>query len=271
MKQLLLFITLAITAYTAYSQEDYEGCTDHPMFNRMPNYYIGECSRNYGIADFVMEDGNTKSIEGYKTYIFYTFDADQTQELPSFYQVFKNFENSLKKHNVKKVYLASQYGTLFFKTANKSVWITIECPGENADWYSLTIVEIEEMKQDIQASEMLDALNKDGHIALYINFETGKSVIKPESQNIIDQIAEMMIQNPGLKISIEGHTDNAGNAASNQTLSVDRANAAMDALIAKEIDKSRLTAKGFGQNKPIASNDTEEGRALNRRVEIVKQ
>jgi outer membrane protein OmpA-like peptidoglycan-associated protein len=133
------------------------------------------------------------------------------------------------------------------------------------------VVEVEEMKQDIKASEILDALNKEGYIALYINFETGKSNISGGSQKIIDNIATMLEENPVLKISIEGHTDNIGNAASNKILSENRAKAVLNALIAKGISASRLTSKGWGQEKPIADNTTDAGKAKNRRVEIVKQ
>jgi len=127
------------------------------------------------------------------------------------------------------------------------------------------------MKQEIEANEMFEAISKDGFIALYINFETGKSDIKPESQGIVDQIAEMLKQNPTLKVSIEGHTDNVGSDKSNQTLSENRAKSVMNGLIAKDIDKSRLTSKGYGASKPIAENKTDDGKAKNRRVEIVKK
>ena len=133
------------------------------------------------------------------------------------------------------------------------------------------MVEIKSMKQEIQASEMFDALNKEGFIALYINFETGKAEIKAESQKIIDQIVQMLKDNPDLKINIEGHTDNVGSVESNQTLSEKRAEAVMKAIIAMGIESGRLSSKGWGQTKPIADNKTEEGRSKNRRVEIVKQ
>ena len=80
----------------------------------------------------------------------------------------------------------------------------------------------------------------------------------------------MLNTNPTLKISIEGHTDNVGNLQSNQTLSENRAKAVMNALVLKGVDKSRLSAKGWGQEKPISDNNTDEGKAKNRRVEIVK-
>lgn len=126
------------------------------------------------------------------------------------------------------------------------------------------------MKQDITAHEMYSALNTNGSVALNILFENGKSVIQPESMKIVDQIAEMLKANPTLKVSIEGHTDNVGTAASNKMLSLERANAVIAVLVAKEIDKSRLSGKGWGQEKPVSENNTEEGRAKNRRVEIVK-
>jgi len=73
-----------------------------------------------------------------------------------------------------------------------------------------------------------------------------------------------------LKIAIEGHTDNTGDAAHNKKLSGDRAHAVMKALIGQKIDKSRLSAKGYGAERPLVANDTEDNRAKNRRVELVK-
>ena len=120
------------------------------------------------------------------------------------------------------------------------------------------------------AKSMLETLNKEGKIALYINFETSKAEINSESQGVIDQIAAMMTADPKLKISVEGHTDNAGNPKTNQTLSETRAKAVMDAIVAKGIDASRLKYKGWGSKKPLADNNTEDSKARNRRVEIVK-
>jgi outer membrane protein OmpA-like peptidoglycan-associated protein len=271
MKNFSMMLLSLLLCVTLYAQQDADGCIDHPLFNRMPNYYIVECSKNFGLADLAMTDGNTKTIEGYKTMTSYEFNTESGQEPYSFYQVVKNYEVALKKFGVKRIYLASQYATLFFKSGDKSIWLGIESASDMAPTYTLIIMEIEEMQQDIQASAILDELNKSGHIALYINFATGKSEIKPESQPIIDQIAEMLTANPDIKVGIEGHTDNVGAPASNQTLSVNRANSVLTAVAAKGVSKTRMTAKGMGQTKPIADNATDEGKALNRRVEIVKQ
>ena len=91
-----------------------------------------------------------------------------------------------------------------------------------------------------------------------------------ESQTTLDQVAQMRTENATLKISVEGHTDNVGNATLNKILSENRAKAVMNYLVAKGINSTRLTSKGWGQTKPIADNSTEDSKAKNRRVELVK-
>jgi outer membrane protein OmpA-like peptidoglycan-associated protein len=118
---------------------------------------------------------------------------------------------------------------------------------------------------------MLEALQKSGYVALDIHFDTNKATIKPESKGIVDQIAELMQSNPSLKVGIEGHTDNSGTPAGNKKLSEDRAKSVLAAVAAKGTPGARMSAVGWGQEKPVADNRTEEGRAQNRRVEVVKK
>jgi outer membrane protein OmpA-like peptidoglycan-associated protein len=100
-----------------------------------------------------------------------------------------------------------------------------------------------------------------------IRFETGKATIDPASNHILDEVAEILKANPGItKMTIEGHTDSVGDAALNKQLSQDRADAVKTYIAGKGIDAGRMDAKGFGAEQPIASNDTEDGRATNRRV-----
>ena len=122
------------------------------------------------------------------------------------------------------------------------------------------------------AVPLYDRMMTDGKFITYgITFDVGKSTIKPESMGEINRIVKLMTENPDLKFSVEGHTDNTGNPNSNQTLSEARSQAIVAKLVELGIAQDRLTAVGKGQNSPIADNNTDEGRAKNRRVEFVKQ
>ena len=103
-----------------------------------------------------------------------------------------------------------------------------------------------------------------------VNFETGKSVLLPESQEILDRVAQSLIDNPEVTVEVGGHTDNTGRRASNLRLSEARANAVRDYLIGKGVEGARMTAKGYGPDQPVAENTTVQGRAANRRVELSK-
>ncbi len=99
-------------------------------------------------------------------------------------------------------------------------------------------------------------------------FDFNKADIKPCYYKNLDEVVKVLKANPGLKVEIQGHTDNIGSAAYNMKLSLRRAQAVADYLISHGISPSRLTVKGYGFTRPVASNDTPEGRALNRRVQI---
>lgn len=103
-----------------------------------------------------------------------------------------------------------------------------------------------------------------------VNFATGKAIITPESFVRLDAVVEYMTYKKSARIEISGHTDNQGNPKANRTLSEKRAQACRDYLVSKGIEASRIQAQGFGDERPIASNDTEEGRKLNRRIEATE-
>jgi outer membrane protein OmpA-like peptidoglycan-associated protein len=103
-----------------------------------------------------------------------------------------------------------------------------------------------------------------------IHFAFDKDVIRPESFPIVDAVAEILKQNPKVKIEVQGHTDNKGSAAYNLGLSGRRAASVMRALISRGVDKNRLRSKGYGMTRPIVPNDTEQNRALNRRSQFIR-
>lgn len=123
------------------------------------------------------------------------------------------------------------------------------------------------------AKELSSAIAEEGHVALHgIYFDTDSAVLKPESRPALEEIAKLMRQEHDLKLFVVGHTDNTGTFAHNMELSRKRAESVMRALIDDYgVAADRLSAYGVGPLAPVASNATEEGRAMNRRVELVRQ
>jgi outer membrane protein OmpA-like peptidoglycan-associated protein len=136
---------------------------------------------------------------------------------------------------------------------------------ENLNLDLSEVGEFEIIKRDI----LLKPIKAEAVIRLNnIFFETAKSVLLPTSESELDGLIAILNENSGMKIEIRGHTDNVGSDALNQTLSENRAKAVVEYLVSKGISASRLIYKGYGETTPQTTNDTDEGRALNRRVEF---
>lgn len=256
---------------------------DMPYFSGMPSYDIWSADDKEFDEHKFCDGKKPLTVEGKLWKREYGLKNEGREA--SGLQIIRNYSNAIK----------SMGGTVLFEGTREA--IEAVCPGgegyalqvngkvakggkelwaevgyhEYNGTYVVTVIEKEAMKQEVTANDMFDALTREGHIALYINFDTGKSTIKPESKPMIEQIVQMMKGNPDLTISVEGHTDNVGNSKSNKALSDDRAKAVVTEILAQGIDAKRLIAVGYGQEKPVADNQTEEGRAMNRRVELVKQ
>lgn len=158
------------------------------------------------------------------------------------------------------------------RQAGKEYWIDVSTGSFPLHGF-VVVLEREGMKQSLgflDASAMKKAIDADGRVALYINFDVDKATLRPDAQPVIAEIEKLLGADPALKLSIEGHTDNTGTPAHNQTLSSARARSVLGALVGLGIDPARLKSKGFGQDKPLADNGSEDGRAKNRRVELVK-
>jgi outer membrane protein OmpA-like peptidoglycan-associated protein len=276
-----LLALLVAVATAAAAQEDVAKSKDHPLLTRYPNSHIVEYEKNYNAVEFTtgMKDGQPqkKAVEGDATSITYFHNSVEKQ--PSALQLLRNYQNALKGIGAETVYERmpkdGDGGEITMKaaTGGKEVWVRVE-PGifsAPTQSYKVQVVEVAAMQQVVSANKLLDELNKNGFIALYINFDTGKSDLKADGQATVAEIVKMLKAAPAMKVAIEGHTDNVGQAAANKALSEARARSVMAAIVAGGIDAGRLTAAGFGQERPIADNRGEEGRAKNRRVELVKK
>lgn len=156
------------------------------------------------------------------------------------------------------------------RRANRDIWVRT-C--QNKRFVGFIVAETRALVPTatlLPADQLKQQLDTNGKVALQVNFATDKTDILPESQPQIEQVLQLLQDNPELKLSINGHTDDSGDAGHNQQLSEARAASVVAALNAKSIEASRLQARGFGHEQPVADNGTEEGQAKNRRVELVR-
>jgi outer membrane protein OmpA-like peptidoglycan-associated protein len=263
----------------AVAGDDIAGSKDHPLLTRYPGSYISEYSKAYNATDFKVGKGDnatTQTVEGDTTSLRYFYGSPETQASPL--QIIRNYQNAIRQIGGEVVYerLPSEGDggetTLKVHTGGKDVWVKLvpDIYGAPTQDYLLVVTEVAAMAQAVTANQLRDELDKNGFITLHVNFDTGKSVLKPDDLATMQQVAMMMKDSPALKLRVEGHTDNVGDAASNKALSDARANSVMDAIVQAGMPAERLGAAGFGQERPVADNRSEEGRAKNRRVELVK-
>jgi outer membrane protein OmpA-like peptidoglycan-associated protein len=273
-KNALLLIAILIAAAGLLAQQkDASKCQDHPAFTRMPDYLIYSCQQlQFDSYAFTVGKGKTETVEGQYWMIAYR-PQNTLVAKPSELQIQRNFENAVQKQGGKVLW--SEKGRSTFQLAGAGVEIWAELRTNFTSGYRLTIVQKQGMAQDIvaDAAAMGNDLAASGHVAVYgILFDSGKSVIKPESAQAVLEIAKLLKGQPALRLFVVGHTDNEGTVEGNLALSQQRAEAVLKALTGEHgIAPVRLRAHGCGQFAPVAGNDSDAGRAKNRRVELVKQ
>jgi outer membrane protein OmpA-like peptidoglycan-associated protein len=276
MKKLFAFL-LTLCSVLGSAQTDKPGCKEiEPVYmNRMPGFYLNSCEfSEYKDIEFFYEALDGKSVRvrkaGEYRRLSYSKDKIETRKF-SGDQIRLNYANAITKIKGKSL---SNNNTFFTYSNNGNVvFMRIDDAVDSDDQgFLITIIEEKGMKQDIVMT-MQEAIENEGKATLYgILFDVGKSTIKPESAVALNQITEYLNKNPEVKIIIVGHTDITGNFLSNITLSKERAESIKSYLIANgKIAGSRLQSDGVGPLCPVSTNSTEDGRKLNRRVEIVKQ
>jgi len=276
MRLWLMAAVVCLCAVPALAQDkDADGSKDHPMFSRMPGYYIEE----YDAQDFSSVELDTdppRKVEGRYWKITYWLKEGARKAGPV--QIARNYTDLMVKRGGKKLVEDVDAGggaTIAQMPINgKNVYLQVYVSNAG-DIYDLTVVEEAGMEQNVEftAMELAKALNDTGSVALHnILFDTGKATLKPESAAALAPVGELLKSDTALKLQIQGHTDNVGQPAANLKLSQDRA-AAVRAYLVQTlgIPAARLTTAGFGDTKPVAPNTAEAGRAQNRRVELVKQ
>jgi outer membrane protein OmpA-like peptidoglycan-associated protein len=268
-----LFLLLTGKGFSMLPEPDVKGSKDHPLLTRMPDFYIsGYKDTEFDSYRFIGADKKQVAIEGHKYYLQYNLNSGATE--PGELKIRRNIQDALIKIGGKVVFddNFNKTSTIVIQKDNRETWVEVR---SYSSMYRLNIIEREAMKQEITANAeaMGNDINSTGHVAVYgIYFDSGKAEIKPESDSAIEQISKLLINNTSLKVYVVGHTDNVGTIDANLKLSKDRAEAVANVLVTKYgIQPARLKAYGVASLSPVASNDSEENRAKNRRVELVKQ
>lgn len=269
----VLMVLSSVAAMAAMS--DYNGYKDPALFTRMPHYFLsGEGSFTdtpFDAFEFMIQNG-TQSIEGH--HLHYTYDFDESAgNMPGTLQIVRNYEAAAKKIGGVVLFEDVRRTTIRIARNGQETWAFLEAFNDGRN-YELHIIERQQMKQDVLASAAAfqAGLKENGHVAVPgIFFDFGKAEIKPESDAALNEVVKLLQGSPALKVWVVGHTDNVGSPESNMTLSSTRAAAVVKALMQKGIAPKRLAPQGAGPYAPVATNDTDDGRAHNRRVELVKQ
>src|SRR5262245_20782845 len=225
----LIVIILASAVTFAQPTQDVNGSADHPLFtNRMPGYWIVYYQKE-GFSSYSFHTKSPQTIEGKFTVIEYYLQ--NPNQHPGGLAIHRNYQNAVKAAGG-EVLPANYPDYSIMKITRNGVEVWVEVMANSQLGYRLYIIECVPMQQVITADVIATSIDKDGFVALDIHFATGKAQILPESGQIIDEIVSLLKKRPGLRIGVEGHTDNTGNPATNKTLSEARAKAVAAAITA---------------------------------------
>ena len=267
---LAMLLVGAVPLQAQAVKPDKEGCKDSALLSRVSGCHIYDCSRSDwdAVKLPVGVEGTAQTIEGEKVHIYYECAAESYSRL----KVVRNAETALRSAGYTIEFSGMWDGDPAVTARKGPQWVFVYT---GSDRYWVDTVKAQEMAQEMVATAavMADDISATGHFAVYgIYFDTDKSVIKPESEPALAEMAKLLKENPGLNVFIVGHTDNTGTFDHNLKLSLDRATAVVNVLVSGHgVAAARLKAVGDGPTAPVASNDTDEGRAKNRRVELVKR
>jgi len=280
MKREFWLVILSLFVFSL-GNEVFAEVKDHPVIKPIPGSTLDSHHsqyNNYNAYTFrYKENGKRveKTVKGKYWKLDYEFlkkDGKRDESVSSL-EMSENFKQAaLEKDG--EVLGEDARNLIFTLTSDgKKLWVHLQ-PGIWKGFYRLHIVEEKSFKKKLTfgAKEIKKQLDEKGHVAIYgILFDVDKASLKPESQKPLQEIVKLMRNYPDLKLEIQGHTDNQGSADYNRDLSQRRAETVKTYLTTYGTDASRLAAKGYGLSQPVASNDTEEGRAKNRRVELVRK
>lgn len=244
---------------------------DYTLFGHMPGYTGELQKRNFDKFTFKIQDGDeVRDVEAQGARWTTVYTIKDGALMASNLDVKQNYRAAVEGMGGQVLHDKDRDMSARFEKNGQNIWLHIYTQ-ENE--IQLNVIEEKAFEARIvppEASALKAALDKEGHVALYVNFDFDKATLKPDAAPVIVQVVKLLKDNPGLILSVDGHTDNIGTHEYNMKLSADRAASVVAVVTAQGIVNGRLKSQGFGFDKPIADNATSEGRAKNRRVELVK-
>ena len=276
----LLAMLLCLYAFTlalaASDPNDQPGSTDPDLFSRMPGFNIQVYEAlEFDRYEFKTGPDATQAVEGRSTLVVYYANEGTTH--PSGLQIARNYVGAAEAIGGSRVYEFEDGGTeyVIIRVVKNDLEVWTEVSGANNGMYNVRMIEKQLMKQAVvaNAEALSSSITESGRVVVYgIYFDTNKADLKLESEPALVEIVKMIQTDAALKLFVVGHTDNVGQFAHNLKLSQDRAASVVKALVGKHgIDAARLISFGAGPVVPVAPNTTDEGKAKNRRVELVAQ
>ncbi len=260
----LQFVLLMLCSFLLASAQEIELKDEHPVFKSIRNFTLYDYEvQDFGAYRFCDVNGEDYIVEGQSSYYYYECDdsVDPKTILSRFEEIGDSLHANMYGDSKNQLYMILQ-------TGNRLIYVDLFAEDF---YYTLNIIERGELKSDITDADLLRDLNDIGKAILYFNFKRQECELTSDCEEIIDMIASALKKQPAIGISIDSYTDNLGRSDENLMLSAMRARTIYNELVKRGIDEQRMVFNGYGEENPIADNNTVMGRAYNNRIELVKK
>jgi OOP family OmpA-OmpF porin len=262
----LMLLGLCLPTLAQTNPQDRKGCVDSKVLSRISGCFIYSCRvSDYDAAEFRIQGKPNQKVEGAGEVLEFHC-APQTSRI----EIIRNVERALKSAGFTIRYQMDGANWSGITGQKGPQWVGVQ--SGNAT-YRLQAIRAKELEQQMEANAdgWSQQIEQTGRVSIYgINFDTGKATVRSDSEKVLGEVLALLQKNAGWRLAVTGHTDNVGGKAMNLTLSRQRAQSVVAWLTAQGIEADRLLAGGFGDLAPVADNATEDGRAKNRRVDLIK-
>ncbi len=276
------FIAVMILA-AGYLPASAQEVTEHPLIRPFPGSVFDQGrSEQLNFSEYEFRTGTpprdytSQAVRGeYRSLRYRLYNEDGSPNTTvSQVEYFENFKKAALERGGTIKWEDRVYGLVFTipREDGGITWCRVHTP-ISAQIATLYIIDEQPLVTTLEftPAEMLAALNADGSIALYgILFDFDRATLQQESNKQLQDVLTLLATNPDLRLEIQGHTDSDGSADYNMQLSQRRSESVLNYLVLFGVEPSRLKATGYGESMPVAPNDTDENKAMNRRVELAR-